>query len=182
MRIVWASLWNPRAYDERRFGGIDETNIAMGVLVHPAYQSEETNGVAVSRNVLDLSRGDVYYFNAQAGEASVTNPAPGVSTEQLTYNWYRTPLLMYQSESSLLAALDPPRASVLSAGEADELACALAAIHEWFQPLLDPEGEDPYFTMETEFKLIGPERQLLIKQARPHTFGSTQSVGDCREL
>lgn len=182
LREVWASLWNSRAYDERRFAGIDETNIAMGVLVHPAYPSEEANGVAVTRNVLDLTRGDVYYFNVQAGEASVTNPAPGITTEQLTYNWGRTPLLMYQSESSLLTALEPPRSRVLSEGEATGLACAMDAIHEWFQPLLDPDNQDPYFTMEAEFKLIGPQRQLLIKQARPHTFGSAQSLGDCREL
>lgn len=182
IREVWASLWNPRAYDERRFAGIDPTNIAMGVLVHPAYPSEEANGVAVTRNVLDLSRGDVYYFNVQAGEAAVTNPAPGVTTEQLTYNWYRTPLLMYQSESSLLDALDEKRAAVLSGDEADELACAMSAIHDWFRPLLDPNDENPYFTMEAEFKLIGPDRQLLIKQARPHSFGSAESLGDCREL
>src|SRR5690606_12304158 len=74
IREVWASLWNSRAYDERRFAGIDPTNIAMAVLVHPAYRSEEANGVAVTRNVLDLSRGDVYYFNVQVGEAAVTNP------------------------------------------------------------------------------------------------------------
>lgn len=182
IRTVWASLWNARAYDERRFAGIDPTNIAMGVLVHPAYPSEEANGVAVTRNVLDLSRGDVYYFNVQAGEASVTNPAPGVTTEQLTYNWYRTPLLMYQSESSLLAALDPAPATVMTPAEADELACAMSAIHDWFRPLLDPDNENAYFTMESEFKLIGPERTLLIKQARPHSFGSEQAIGDCREL
>lgn len=182
VREVWASLWNPRAYDERRFAGIDETNIAMGVMVHPAYPSEEANGVALSRSVLDLSRGDVYYFNAQAGEASVTNPAPGVSTEQLTYNWYRTPVLMYQSESSLLGALEVPRETVLSQSEARELACAMAAIHAWFKPLLDPNDENPYFTMESEFKLLGAERKLLIKQARPHTFGSAHALGDCREL
>lgn len=182
VKDVWASLWNPRAYDERRFAGIDETNIAMGVLVHPAYPSEEANGVALSRSVLDLSRGDVYYFNAQAGEASVTNPAPGVTTEQLTYNWYRTPVLMYQSESSLLGALEVPRETVLSQSEARDLACAMAAIHAWFKPLLDPDDEDPYFTMESEFKLLGAERKLLIKQARPHTFGAAHALGDCREL
>jgi hypothetical protein len=182
IRTVWASLWNSRAYDERRFAGIDPTNIAMGVLVHPAYPSEEANGVAVTRNVLDLSRGDVYYFNVQAGEAAVTNPAPGVTTEQLTYNWGRTPLLMYQSESSLLEALDPVPTQVLSTAEASELACSMSAIHDWFRPLLDPDNENPHFTMESEFKLIGPERTLLIKQARPHSFGSQQAIGDCREL
>src|SRR5690606_23546344 len=130
IREVWASLWNPRAYDERRFAGIDETNIAMGVLVHPAYQSEEANGVAVSRNVLDLTRGDVYYLIVQAGDASVTSPDPGVTTEQLAYTWGRTPLLMYQSVSCVLSALSPLRSRVLAELGATELACALDAIHE----------------------------------------------------
>ncbi len=182
LRTVWASLWNPRAYDERRFAGIDAANIGMGVLVHPAYQSEEANGVVLTRDVTDLSRGDIYYINAQAGEASVTNPAPGVATDQFVYRWFRTPLLMYQSESSMVEALDRQSEHVLSESEAKELACAMASIHAWFKPLLDPDNENSYFTMESEFKFIGEERQLLIKQARPHTFASAESVGDRREL
>jgi hypothetical protein len=51
-----------------------------------------------------------------------------------------------------------------------------------FQPLLDPAGADPWFGMEVEFKFLGPERQLLIKQARPHAFGTPTVTGDCREL
>jgi hypothetical protein len=182
IRIVWASLWNARAYDERRFAGIAPDNIGMGVMVHPAYQSEEANGVVLTRDVTDLSRGDVYYINAQAGEASVTNPAPGVTTDQLIYRWFRTPVVMYQSESSLLPALDIELEHVLTQSEAKNLACAMASIHAWFKPLLDPDDDNPYFTMESEFKLVGPSRMLMIKQARPHTFGSAESIGDCREL
>ena len=59
--------------------------------------------MAVGRNVLDVTRTDQYYFNIQAGEASVTNPAPGVITEELIYQWPpRTPTLTYQSYSSLM--------------------------------------------------------------------------------
>jgi hypothetical protein len=36
--------------------------------------------------------------------------------------------------------------------------------------------------MEVEFKFLGSERRLLIKQARPHPFGSSLPFGDCREL
>ena len=64
---------------------------AMGILVHGAFLAEQANGVAVSRNVLEPTSGEVYYLNAQAGEASVTNPAPGVATEQLVYRWGRQP-------------------------------------------------------------------------------------------
>ena len=93
LRQVWASLYDARAYDERLYAHVDESRVAMGVLVHPAFRDERANGVAVSRNVLEPTRGDMYYLNAQAGEASVTNPAPGVATEQLVYRWGRQPPL-----------------------------------------------------------------------------------------
>jgi hypothetical protein len=71
---------------------------------------------------------------------------------------------------------------VLSETEAEELSCALAAVHDWFRPLLDPDQEDPWFAMEVEFKLMGVERTLAIKQARPHSFANRTTFGDCREL
>ncbi len=182
LRTVWASLWNLRAFDERAFANIDESSVAMGVLVHPASLSEEANGVAVSRNVLDPNRGDIYYLNAQAGEASVTNPAPGVSTEQFVYRWGRTPRIVYQGQSSLVASLQGSPERVLSEAEADEVSCALRGVHDWFRPLLDPEEEARWFAMEIEFKLRDGDRSLLIKQARPHSFGRSEFFGDCREL
>jgi hypothetical protein len=182
LRTVWASLWNLRAYDERAFANIDESKVAMGVLVHPASLSEEANGVAVSRNVLDPNRGDIYYLNAQAGEASVTNPAPGVSTEQFVYRWGRTPRIVYQGQSSLVTSLQGSPERVLSDAEADEVGCALRGVHDWFRPLLDPAQEARWFAMEIEFKLRDGDRSLVVKQARPHSFGRSEFFGDCREL
>jgi hypothetical protein len=182
LRTVWASLYNARAYDERSYARIDDASVAMGVLVHAAFLGEQANGVAVSRNVLDPTRGDIYYLNAQAGEASVTNPAPGVTTEQLVYRWGREPPILYQSESSLSLALRPAASQVLSAEEVEDLSCALRSVHELFAPELNPAGDDPWFAMEVEFKFIGPQRRLLIKQARPHSFGTPTLFGDCREL
>jgi len=182
MRTVWASLWNVRAYDERAFARIRRDTLGMGILVHSANLSERANGVGVSRNVIEPVRGDQYYINAQIGEASVTNPAPAVSTEQLIYQWYRQPPVLYQSESSLLGALPVPPATVLSEAEVARVSCALQAVHEHFRPLLDPEAQDPWFAMEIEFKLMGPERQLLVKQARPHSFGDPDIIRDCREF
>lgn len=182
MRTVWASLYNARAYDERSYARIDDSSVAMGILVHPAFLAEQANGVAVSRNILDPTRGDIYYLNAQTGEASVTNPAPGTATEQLVYRWGRTPPILYQSDSSLLEAVNDTDGKVLSADEIVDVSCALYSIHEAFRPLLDPSAEDPWFAMEVEFKFIGPERRLLIKQARPHSFGRPATFTDCREL
>ena len=182
MRSVWASIWNTRAYDERAYARIQRDTLAMGILVHPASLSEEGNGVGVSRNVLEPTRGDQYYVNVQAGEASVTNPAPAVSTEQLVYQWGRQPPVLYHSQSSLLRAFPEPPATVLNVTEVAEVACALRAVHDHFRPLLDPDSLNPWFAMEIEFKFIGSTRRLHVKQARPHSFGQPDIIADCREI
>ena len=177
LRAVWASLWSARAYDERVWFGVDQTQLGMGVLVHAAFRSEEANGVGISRNVLDPNRGDIHYMNVQAGEASVTNPAPGVTSESFLFRFGRSPEVVYQSRSSLTRG-----APVLQTVEIRQAICTLAGIHSAFRPLLDPDREDRYFAMDIEFKLVGEERGLVVKQARPFSFGSLEPVGDCREF
>ena len=71
---------------------------------------------------------------------------------------------------------------MLTSEEVVDLSCALRTVHELFSPLLNPTESDPWFAMEVEFKFLGPERSLLIKQARPHSFGKPVLFGDCREL
>jgi len=176
LRTVWASLWTQRAYDEREMGHIDQSAVAMGVLVHAAFRSEAANGVGVSRNILDPNRGDMHYFNVQVGEASVTNPAPGVSSDEYLYRFGRSPRVVYQHRSSLTSY------DIMSGAEADHIACTLAAIHDHFRALLDPAEEDRWFAMDVEFKLVGPERDLVVKQARPYSFGSAEPAPGCREF
>lgn len=178
LRTVWASLWNLRAYEERENSQVEQSQVAMAVLVHRSFPDERANGVAVGRNILDLVRTDQYYFNIQAGEASVTNPAPGVFTEQLVYQWPpRTPALTYQSFSSLL-----PDQRVITATEVRALACAVDAIQRHFRQVLDPNEQNRWFTIETEFKFLGTQRQLLIKQARPYKMPDVDIPNDCREI
>lgn len=176
LHLVWASLWSQRAYDEREFAGVNQEAVAMGVLVDLAYQSERANGVAISRDLLDPTYGHVHTISAQLGEASVTNPAPGVTTEQLSYNIWRN-LVTYQSRSSFNDG-----APVLSGQEILATSCALTAIHDHFRPLLDPESENKHFAMEVEYKFVGPRREFIIKQARPHRFNLASVPADCREL
>jgi hypothetical protein len=94
----------------------------------------------------------------------------------------RQPPILYQSQSSLLRALPVPPANVLSEAEVRNVSCALEAVHDHFRPRLDPDEENPWFAMEIELKIIGPERQLHVKQARPHSFGEPEIIPDCREL
>ena len=176
LRTVWASLWSLRAYDERSYHGIDQEGVAMGVLVHPAYLDERANGVGISRNVLEPIRTQ-YYLNIQYGEASVTNPAPGITTDQILFSFYRTPEIRYVGFSNLDAAHLAPNED-----EIRLLACQLRGIHNHFRPLLDPTHEIRWFAMDIEFKFLGPARTLMIKQARPYSFGNADIPADCREL
>ena len=66
--------------------------------------------------------------------------------------------------------------------EIKSVACVLRGIQAHFKPALDPEDEDLWFAMDIEFKLVGPERRLFVKQARPYSFGSVEVPSDCREL
>lgn len=174
IRDVWASLWRLRAYDEREYYNIDQDSVAMAVLVQEAFPSEKANGVAISRDVLEPSRGDKYYINAQIGEALVTNPAPGIASDQFTYSLSRTPHIERFSFSSFSNG-----SPVLSDEEAYRVACSLQQIHNHFRPLVDPAQQNSWFAMDIEFKFIGTERQLVIKQARPYSFGQEAPSGWC---
>jgi hypothetical protein len=177
LRLVWSSLWNTRAYDERAFGNVDQPRAAMAILIHQAWK-EAAQGVGISRNALHATRGSQYYINAQIGEASVTNPAPGVTSDEIVYTPPpRQPKADYQAHSSLSRGRE-----VLSLAEIENLGCALESIHLHFRPLLDPEEMNRLYAMQIEWKLIGPERRLLVKQARPYNFGTIDAPTDCREF
>ncbi|HEY6723097.1 MAG TPA: PEP/pyruvate-binding domain-containing protein [Polyangiaceae bacterium] len=175
LRVVWASLYGQRAHDERQLANIDHRQVAMAVLVHEAYRSERAQGVGVSRNVLDPVRSDVHYINAQLGEAAVTNPAPGITTDQIVYERLRNPpTITYRSHSNLTDA------NVLEPSELQELSCALNFLNAHFSNLLDPDQQNPYFAVEVEYKFVGAYRDLLIKQTRQHPIVVTGALPECR--
>ena len=176
LRTVWASLWNARGYDEREYNNVDHESVAMAVLIHPAYPTERANGVGISRNILDPLYPD-HYINAQLGEASVTNPVPGVASEQMIFHAGNPGTIEYFGRSSLTGG-----ANVLTFDEVSALSCRLGAIHDHFRPLLDPEGTNRWFAMDMEFKLLGDEHTLLFKQARQYSFGHADIPADCREF
>ena len=80
---VYASLWNKRAIEERFFARIDQTNIAMGLAIVPAYDLESeiaANTVVVTR-VLNTDDVFGYSLSVQQGNNLVTNPDPGTYSE-----------------------------------------------------------------------------------------------------
>jgi pyruvate,water dikinase len=75
---VFASLWNPRAIEERSFARLDHATAGMGIAVVPAYDTESdvaANGVVVTRS-MSGSYG-AYTLGIQKENNLVTNPDPG---------------------------------------------------------------------------------------------------------
>ena len=158
---VWASLWNFRAFVERDFHRVDHLTTAMGVLVHPNYSDEMTNGVAVSHDPIGGRKG-AYYINTQVGEDLVTNPEENSVPEEL--------LLLSDGSNEVLVYSNRAETEELLMSDAQlgQLRRHLQTIHARFKKLYDPAA-DERFAMEIEFKITS-ENVLAIKQARPWVF------------
>ena len=166
LKQVWASMWNYRAFEERDFYRISHFHAAMGVIVHPSYQEEISNGVAVTRNIIDPNWIG-YYVNVQVGEDLVTNPSQDSIPEEFLVS-----LLLADPEignyeyevqyvrKSNRRVDDQP---ILAQDQVFDLAGRLRLIQTHFKRLYNGDND---FGMEIEFK-IDQSEQLVIKQARP---------------
>ena len=163
MRQVWAGLWTYRAFEERDFYRIDHFTAAMGVLVHPNYDDEQANGVAVTKNIVNPSWPGIY-VNVQVGENLVTNPDEESIPEefliaQLNPDDWSAYEIQYVRYSNQL----PEGETVLTPDQAEQLARELNIVQWRFRSLYQASSS---FAMEVEFKITA-EGQLIIKQARP---------------
>ena len=162
IRKVWASVWNWRAFEERAFWGIDHRGVRMGVAVHPSYPDEQCNGVLLTTNVADFTVAG-FYVNVQKGEVAVTNPADGAIPE--VFSIVEAPGGGVQPIRQRFSTLSPD-APLMTDAEIATLYTAASKVQQHFAPLYGVPAYD--FALDLEFKLHGPERQLIIKQARPY--------------
>lgn len=166
IKQVWASLWNFRAFEERAFYRIDHFSSAMGVLVHPNFDGEQVNGVAITRN-LYFENFDGYYVNAQVGENLITNPDGHETAEELLImddlngTTHRPYEVIYVRRSSLVGQNE----RVIQPDDLVLLADQMELIQTHFEQLYG-RASDPKFAMDIEFK-FDRNGHLAIKQARP---------------
>lgn len=165
IRQVYASTWNFRAFLAREFHRIDHLGTAMGVLLHPNFEGELANGVAVSADPI-YGTPDAYYVNTQVGEDLVTNPAAASVPESL--------LLYPDGETGVISYsnLGEPGTLLLTDEQLEMLRASLSTIHSTFAPLYEASA-DERFAMEVEFKITA-EGELSIKQARPWVLHERQ--------
>jgi hypothetical protein len=169
IKKVWASLWNLRAFEERAHFGIQQNSLAMGILVHRAFGTEEANGVAITRH---LYRKDypAFTINAQIGETSVVLPNDSITCDQfmINFSYYVNGLnetsIEFISQSSLNKGVP-----VLTTKEVALLTEQLVAIkkHFYYQTTYGKRSPSyDNFGLDVEFKFEKGTRKLYIKQAR----------------
>lgn len=162
IKQVWASLWNFRAFEERDFYRIDHFKAAMGVLVHPNFDDEKANGVAITRNIYDPNWPGLY-VNAQVGEALITNPTGAKPDEFLIAKL--GPNGEWETQYVTHSDQVPAGQTVLSTAQVRQLAAALEKVQAHFKVVYQKQN-DPTFAMDVEWKFDAAGR-LVIKQARP---------------
>jgi pyruvate, water dikinase len=162
IRLVWASTWEYPAFEERSFWNVTEAAVRMGVAVTPAFDGEQANGVLVTAN-LSQPIAPGFYVNVQRGEFPVANPEGGMTPEVLTIvtGPDGKPTPVRQRFSSL-----SPGLPVLTESDVVALADAATRVEIHFAPLYDLQPSKA--ALDLEFKLLGPDRAVLIKQVRPY--------------
>jgi hypothetical protein len=155
-------MWNFRAYEERDFYRVDHFIAAMGVLCHPNFEEEKSNGVGVSIDPI-YDTDSTFYLNTQVGESLITNPDPNSVPEEI---------LLYEDTSQGAGYLVLRLSNLVNPGELvmdqvylDLMREYLTVIHDEFALLYDVVGAEG-FGMDIEYKVTAQD-QLIIKQARP---------------
>jgi hypothetical protein len=163
---VWSSFWNFRAFQERDLFGINHESCAMGVLVHRSFPDEKANGVLVTRN-LYRDRYAGITVNVQLGEESVVKPEPDVTCDEFychNFNGFGSFVVDYRSTSSLNSGKP-----ILTETEIKKLFDISPVLERKLYLLWQKRKmAKRSYPLDIEFKYLGDEKQLYIKQARAY--------------
>lgn len=164
IKQVWASVWNEASYNERELFGIDQHNIAMGILVHRSFPDELANGVIITKNIFRENFPGIT-VNIQKGENSVVKPEKGEICEQFVAYHFNSGTndddfdIDYTSISNL-----NNNEPLLSRKEMSRLFLVSSKIEE---KMYRYWRKNTYHPVDIEFKIVGENRDLYIKQVRP---------------
>lgn len=167
---VMSSLWLERAFWERELFGIKHADVAMAILVNPAFSDELANGVVVGGPGADGTFAS--WVNAQAGEASVTNPLDGEVPESFTVQGEGTlTITKLDTRSNIGDIFLNPGADTIAAARAPQLAelhVATQKLHAFFVGERVAAGDTQPYAIDLEYKLMteGSVTKLYIKQSR----------------
>jgi rifampicin phosphotransferase len=170
MRLVWASVWLPRAFEEREWYRIDHRSVAMGLVVQPSVDDAIASGVAITGNPFKPAPG--LLINVQISGHTVTGAAGDELPEQyLVTTWTGVYEFELLSKSSLSNG-----ALILDETDLQRLCDQLMAIHE----RLLPRAQGRANAMDVEF-ILTRQREFVIVQARPYTIAYNLDRADPEE-
>ena len=164
IKQVWASVWNEASYNERELFGIDQQNIAMGVLVHRSFPDELANGVIITKNIFRENFPGIT-VNVQKGENSVVKPEKGEICEQFVAYHFNdgkdeTDFDIDYTSNSNLNDNEP----LLTRKEMSNLYDVSKKIET---KMYRYWRKNQFHPVDIEFKIVGEKRDLYIKQVRP---------------
>lgn len=163
---VWSSFWNFRAFQERDLFGINHESCAMGVLVHHSFPDEKANGVLVTKNMY-RDKYDGITVNVQLGEESVVKPEPGITCDEFyghNFNGFGSFVVDYRSTSSLNSGKP-----ILTETEIKKLFNIAPSLERRLNQLWQKRKmAKGYYPLDIEFKYLGDDKKLYIKQARAY--------------
>ncbi len=160
IKQIYASMWNFRAYEERDFFRVVHEVAAMGILCHPNFEDEKSNGVGISIDPV-FNTQNTFYLNTQVGESLITNPDPNTIPEEILLNQDPNEGYVVLRYSNLVGVNE----LVMDDIYLDQMRDYLKVIHDEFAILYDVVGAEG-FGMDIEYKVTAQD-QLVIKQARP---------------
>ena len=157
---TFASFYNNNAYLERLRRGVVEHEVGMALLVHPSFpdEIERANGVAT---VAVLGAFTEVTLVSQAGAVSITNPDTTATPEVLRVAVWPSLRSLTWVQSSSLTTLGEP---VLGTQERIEalVDLVLAVRDRW----LESHPENPGPVLDLEYKAVGDDWDLVVKQVR----------------
>ncbi|MCB0407846.1 MAG: hypothetical protein KDD34_06555, partial [Bdellovibrionales bacterium] len=184
LKIVWASIWNLRAFEEREHFQIPHSDVKMGIQVNPSFSKEDVDGVIVTKNIANDERaqGEGVYIEAQRGDDySVANPIPGIQPDRIfikidrnqpfNKELYNVVFLQHSNidDDKKTILPNPNPNPIMTEDEAKELVYQCLKAEKHFKPLLGVDNA--HFALDLEFKISKDEdkiRQIYLKQARPY--------------
>jgi hypothetical protein len=164
IKQVWASAWNESSFTERELFGIDQENVAMGVLVHRSFPDELANGVVITKNIFRENFSGIT-VNVQKGENSVVKPEKGEVCEQF--------IVYHSNEGKTESDFDVDYTSnsnlnnnepLLNRKEISNLFLVSKKIET---KMYRYWRKNSFHPIDIEFKIVGENRDLYIKQVRP---------------
>lgn len=168
IKLIWASNWSDQAYNEREFYNIDQSKVAMGILVHRSFPEEKVNGVAITKNIY-RKNSNGFLVNAQLGNENVVKPSSGITCDQFLC-FPETSNKIYKDKivvDVITYSSINDNKLVMSEEEIQNLANQLDIIKKHFTGEVD-KWTYTRLGYDIEFKLDGESRQLYIKQVRPY--------------